>query len=69
MVEPLNAAAIDALLRAEPFGTVAQQVDVELRNDPVKAFAIATEAEYALVRMTVPWCAPCPLSRGMHATL
>ena len=48
----LSSDKVNALLFSEPGGALATLVDELLRVEPIRAFAFATEAEFALVRMT-----------------
>ena len=54
--------ANDALLRPWPTTFDPVQLEAQLERDPYAAFAIATDAELALVRMTIPWCASSGVS-------
>ena len=49
--------ANDSHLRAWPSKPPSVDLDTHLGTDPYYAFAVANEAEMALVRMTIPWCA------------
>ena len=57
----------DAHLRERTPSFDASELDARLREDPYAAFAIATDAEAALIRMTIPWCAPLPRPRPIAA--
>ena len=46
-----------ALLRRKPPRFPLEQLTAQLAGDPFAVFSIATEAEVALVRLTIPWCA------------
>ena len=46
-----------ALLRRKPPRFPLEQLAAQLARNPFAVFSIATEAEVALVRLTIPWCA------------
>eukprot|EP00966_Prymnesium_polylepis_P168846 3903965-Prymnesium_polylepis.2 len=50
----------EAHLRKLPASLPIAELDVRIAADPFAVFAIAWEAEFALVRMTIPWCALAP---------
>lgn len=66
VLQGCNAAAINTHLKKEPFGVLAREVDALLRRNPEKAFALATDAEFALVRMTIPWLVLSPCASFEH---
>ena len=45
----------NALLRRLPVRFAVAELDAQLAADPFAVFAVATDAELALVRMTIPW--------------
>lgn len=47
-----------ALLHPLPSPFALSELQTRVAADPFSVFAIATDAEVALVRLTIPWCAP-----------